>query len=264
MADHSGKTSGGSVQHSGSSVEAFSGRAEGDTQNVAKKPQNVKLPATNDGNSGASVKGKNYAKNQRKKKNRKIALSGKASSSGEANSLISSLRLQIKLEKGFFTNALKDELLKDLHVLLYQTPPNSFVPSFYGSGLRYGKIWFSPENQESHNWLRNSLTMINEKVPIDFKFIIEQYNLHQNSVCLRIPWNAIEGLDQNSVLNRLVFQNPDILANFWRIINVAPPEKEHRLFFLSICDDSLNLLKKQNFMLNYGFQKVFARVLSKN
>lgn len=261
MAEHSGKPCDSSIQHARSSLEAFTGRAEGEIPRVMQE-HGAKPQATNGGNPSFATRGKNYAKNQRKKLNRKVASTGKTSLSGEASDSKASLRLQIKLEKGFFTDVLKNELLKDLNVLLYQTPPNSFIPTFFGSGLRYGKIWFSPENQESHEWLRQRLLMINEKASVDFKFIFEQYNLHQNSICLRIPWNAIEGLNQNDVLNRLVFQNPNVLANFWRVNKVLQAVNDHRLFFFSICDDSLNLLKKQNYLMNYGFQKVSVRILS--
>lgn len=264
MAELSGKPSGSFVQHSGDSSNAFTGRAEEETLCAGHKLPSAEPSTTNSGDPGfaAIVKGKNYARNQRKKQNRKTALIGKTSISGEANSSKPSLRLQIRLEKGYFTNALKDELMKGLNTLLYQTPPNSFIPTFLGSGLRYGKIWFSPENQESYDWLKQSLLLINEKAVVDFKFAIEQYDLHRNSICLRIPWNASEDLKRNDVLNRLVFQNPNILANFWGINKVIPSEKGHHLFFFNIGDDSLVLLKKQNFLVNYGFQKVFVRVLS--
>lgn len=262
MAELSGKPSSSFVQHPGNSSIALTGRAEEGTLRAGHKLQSVKPLATNSGDPNFAVKGKNYAKNQRKKQNRKAAFTGKPSFSGEASNSTSSLRLQIRLEKGYFTNALKDELMKGLNSLLYQTPTDSFIPTFLGSGLRYGKIWFSPENQDSHDWLKQSLLQINEKAVVDFKFIIEQYNLHQNSICLRIPWNAIEDLNQNDVLNRIVFQNPNILANFWRINIVIPTEKGHHLFFFSICDDSLTLLKQQNLLVNYGFQKVSVNVSS--
>lgn len=266
MAERTGNTSDGSEQHLELVSSAFTANANVEAQSAVNElPDTKPLETPNNGGTGdVAVKGKHYDKNQRKKQNRKIALSGENSSGELARSLLPSLRLQIRLEKGIFTNALKDELLRDLNILLYQTAANSFIPTFFGFGLRYGKIWFSPENQESHDWLKQSLLAINEKVPIDFRFIIEPFNLHMNSICLSVPWNTNENLNQNDILNRIVFQNPNLLANFWRINKVIPTEKGHRLFFFSISNDSLDILKTQKFSVNYGFQKVLARVLSEN
>lgn len=264
MADFVGNNTGSSESHAGSSSKASTKHAFERTQNDDKElPVAASSTLTGDAIS-CSSRGKNYAKNQRKKFNRKAASAGKILlSEVNASNSRSSLRFQIKLQNGFFTNALKDELLSDLNVFLYQTPPGSLIPTFCGCGIRYGRMWFSPENQESHDWLKQKLMVINETAIDGCKFVFEPFNLHTNNVCLRVPWNANEKLNQTDVLNRIVFQNPSILANFWKINNVKSMENGYRLFFCSIGDDSVELLRKQNFMINYGFHKISARLLSK-
>lgn len=265
MADSLGNTIGGSNLHSGSSSEVSTGHTFERTQDTGKElPTANSCTPAGDVESSSSSRGKNYAKNQRKKLKRKAASSAIVLLPEErATNSRSSLRFQIKLENGFFTDALKDELLCDLNIFLYQTSPGSLIPSFFGCGIRYGRMWFSPENQESHDWLKQKLMMINEKAVDGFKFVFEPFSLHTNNICLRVPWNAKENLNQTDVLNRLVFQNPSILANFWKINNIKPLQNGHRLFFCSIGDDSVDRLKKQNFMVNYGFHKISACLLTK-
>lgn len=95
--------------------------------------------------------------------------SQKKTSSDNTSGFFSSFhayRFQISLKHGLFTNELKNELLFDLNNFLYQLPADSstsFIPSFNGHGLRFGKIWFSPENEESSDWLKQRLNEINEK-----------------------------------------------------------------------------------------------------
>lgn len=264
MADFLGNASGNSEQQSGCSKEVSTGHTFEKPQNAGKElPIAASSASTGDVQGSSSSRGKNYAKNQRKKLNRKAASSGKMLLSDENANLRSSLRFQIKLKNGFFTDVLKDELLSDLNVFLYQTSPDSLIPTFFGCGIRYGKMWFSPENQGSHDWLRKKLVEINETATDGFKFVFEPFSLHTNNICLRVPWNAKEKLNQADVLNRIVFQNPSILANFWKINNVKQKENGYRLFFCSIGDDSVDLLKKQKFMVNYGFHKISAHLLSK-
>lgn len=139
------------------------------------------------------------------------------------------LRFQVKLENGYFTKALKNDLVRNLYDYLYNLPPNSFIPSFDGYGLRYGKIWFSPENERSCIWLKQTLMEINEKAASEFKFCIQSFCLKQNKICLNIPWNDKENLTGSDVLHRLHFQNPNYLINLWKIITVKTGSAESRL-----------------------------------
>lgn len=171
-------------------------------------------------------------------------------------------RLQLRLVNGQFTPALKDALLRDLNLFLYSSPSSSFTPSFKGSGLRFGVVWFSPDNEHSYNWLVEKLTTINEKAG-EFRFVIEPFAAYQNKICVNIPWDSKENLRDINVLKRLKFQNPSISADRWKIWKTKTTES-NKLLFCTIDDASLNLLRKQNFRLNYGFNKVQADVLEQN
>lgn len=173
----------------------------------------------------------------------------------------SPFRFQVKLENGFFTTALKNDLIRNLYGYLYRMPPDSFLPTFDGYGLRYGKIWFSPENEKSCIWLKQTLLEINEQAANIFKFCIEPYGLKQNKICFTIPWNQEENLTINDVLHRLHFQNPLFLINLWKVISVKTNTAESRLVFCSADVDSIQLLKKHKFRIYYGFQKLLVRAL---
>lgn len=102
---------------------------------------------------------------------------------------------------------------------------------------RYGKIWFSPENQRSCIWLKQTLMEINEKAESEFKFCIQQFCLKQNKICLNIPWNDKENFTGSDVLLRLHFQNPNYLVNLWKNISVKTVSKESRLIICSAGHD---------------------------
>lgn len=178
--------------------------------------------------------------------------------SGDTSSF-HTLRFKISLLNGFFTNVLKDELLFDLNNFLYQLPSTSFIPSFNGHGLRFGKIWFSPENEESSDWLKQKLNEINEKAVDGCKFRIEQFGLHQNKVCLNVPLIPNEHLSDADVLKSLHFQNPSLGFANWKILRTKSISTNNRLVICSIDDCSYNLLKKLNYKINYGFQKVLCK-----
>lgn len=169
-------------------------------------------------------------------------------------------RFQVRLENGNFNVALKDALVRDLHGCLYSSTSSSFIPSFGGSGLRFGIVWFSPDNEESYNWIVEKLTAINEKAG-DYKFIIEPYSVHQNKICVNIPWDAKEGLCIDNVLKRFKFQNPRIPVDCWRPIKLQPTNSGNQLLMCYIDDASLKLLRNQKFRLNYGFHKVQVDIL---
>lgn len=182
----------------------------------------------------------------------------------KASTSLQSFRFQVKLDNGFFTVALKNDLIRNLYEYLYNLPADSFIPSFDGFGLRYGKIWFSPENEKSCIWLKQSLLDINEKAANDFKFCIQPYCLKQYKICLNIPMNPNESLTTSDVLHRLDFQNPAFLINLWKVISVKANTAKSRLIFCSADHDSFELLKKQKFRIYYGFQKVLVRELPQN
>lgn len=173
---------------------------------------------------------------------------------------IKSFRFQVMLENGFFTSDLKDDLIRNLNDFLYNLPTDSFLPTFDGYGLRYGKIWFSPENERSCSWLKQTLMDINEKAASDFKFCIQPYCLRQNRLCLNIPWNEKENLSEIDALKRLHYQNPSIRINLWKIVSVKSQSTGNRLIFCSAEHDSVEKLRKCKFRLYYGFQKVTVRV----
>lgn len=106
MADFVGNNTGSSESHAGSSSKASTKHAFERTQNDDKElPVAASSTLTGDAIS-CSSRGKNYAKNQRKKFNRKAASAGKILlSEVNASNSRSSLRFQIKLQNGFFTNA---------------------------------------------------------------------------------------------------------------------------------------------------------------
>lgn len=168
-------------------------------------------------------------------------------------------RFQISMQNGYFTNVLKDELLNDLNNSLYQLPSGSFIPSFNSYGLRFGKLWFSPENEESSIWLKKRLAEINEKAVDGCKFFIETYGLHQNKVCLNIPLISNECLNEADILKRLHFQNPSLGIEQWKILRTKLMTASHRLVICAITDCSFNLLKSMNSRLNYGFQKILCK-----
>lgn len=116
---------------------------------------------------------------------------------------VSEFRFQVRLENGSFTEALKSELLGGLEALLYQIPKGSFIPEFKGCGLRYGKVWFSPGNQLSSDWLKQKLLEINERAQV--KFVIEHFGLHQSNECLNVPpgCRSNERLSDNDILKRI-------------------------------------------------------------
>lgn len=182
-----------------------------------------------------------------------------SSSNASHEALGDKWRFQVRLENGQFTTALKDALLRDLNLCLYSSPGSSFIPSFRGCGLRFGVVWFSPDDERSYNWLIEKLSAINEKAG-EYRFTIEPFAAHQNKVCISIPWDAKEGLRDANVLKRLKFQNPTISADRWKVFKTKITDN-NKLLFCSIDDTSLNLLQKQNFRLNYGFSKVHADVL---
>lgn len=169
-------------------------------------------------------------------------------------------RFQIRLENGYFTETLKNELMRDLNVFLYSSSGSSFIPCFKGSGLRFGIVWFTPDNEDSFNWIVDKLKAINEKAG-ECKFIIEPYSVRQNKICLNLPWDTKEGLTEGNVLERLKFQNPCIPINHWRVINSQSTNSGNKLVMCTIDDTSLKLLEKQKFRLNYGFHTVQADVL---
>lgn len=169
-------------------------------------------------------------------------------------------RFQVRLVNGQFNPGLKDALFRDLNNCLYSDPCSSFIPSFGGSGLRFGVVWFSPDDEHSYNWLIDKLTAINEKAG-EFRFTIEGYSAHQNKVCIRIPWDPKEGLRDANVLKRIKFQNPKFPTDNWKVSNSKITNLGDKLLFCSIDDASLKLLQKQKFRLNYGFQKIQVDVL---
>lgn len=168
-------------------------------------------------------------------------------------------RFQVRLENGQFTTALKDALLRDLNMCLYSSAGSSFIPSFMGCGLRFGVVWFSPDDERSYNWLIEKLSAINEKAG-EFRFTIEPFAAHKNKVCISLPWDSKEGLRDANVLKRLKFQNPKISTDRWKVFK-SKISNNNKLLFCSIDDTSLNLLQQQNFRLNYGFSKVQVDVL---
>ena len=163
---------------------------------------------------------------------------------------------------GFFTQALKDALLRDLNVALFSIPPNSFVPTFKGHGLRFGSVWFLPDNEPSSFWLKEKLSQINEKAG-DFSFIIEKFTLYQKKVCLHIPWDSVEKLGDLGILKRLALQNPFIQLHKWKLQRASLTTAGKRFLICCIDSDTLKLLEAQKFILNYGFQKVSAKVTGK-
>lgn len=169
-------------------------------------------------------------------------------------------RFQVRLLNGVFTEDLKNDLMRLLNSLLYSTPPTSFIPSFVDSGLRYGVVWFSSDNTDSRNWLREKLGIINETAAAGFKFVIEPYTLHQNRVSFSLPWIAEEKLDEMGVLRRISIHNPALRAVHWKILRSESVTGGKRLFFCSVDDGSLSLLEKQSFRFNYSFQKIYVRV----
>lgn len=187
-------------------------------------------------------------------------VSSQSSTVAEGSPTREDWRFQVTLDNGQFTPALKDDLFRDLNKCLYSDPSSSFIPSFGGSGLRFGVVWFSPDNEESYNWLIDRLTAINEKAG-EFRFTIEPYSVHQNRICIRIPWDSKEGLRDVNVLKRIRFQNPSLPADRWKVSKSQTTKLGDRLLFCSIDDTSLELLQKQKFRLNYGFQKVQADVM---
>lgn len=171
-------------------------------------------------------------------------------------------RFQVRLENGQFTPALRDALWRDLNTCLYSSPSSSFIPSFDGSGLRYGVVWFAPENEGSYNWVVEKLSAINEKAG-DFRFVIEPFAVHLNKVCVNLPWDMKEGLRDVNVLKRLKFQNPAFPADRWKVVQSKMTPVGNKLLICCIDDASMSLLEKQNFRLNYGFHKVQVDVLNR-
>lgn len=167
-------------------------------------------------------------------------------------------RIQVRLVNGTFTNAMKDSLLRDLNLCLFSSPPNSFVPSFSGSGLRFGAVWFAPDNKESCDWLKEKLAAIND-VAGEFKFIVEPFSLYQNKVSFSIPWDANENLKNGDILHRLKLQNPRIPIDRWRIVRTQQ-SIDYRVIFCCIDDDSLHILRNSYFKINYTFDKVVVKV----
>lgn len=222
-----------------------------DTSSVIEKNGKNSSSTSVGKTSGAAVSSKNAERPNLK------ALSGKSSTvkSGDTSSFHSH-RFQISLNNGFFTTALRDELLFDLNNILYQLPANSFIPSFNSYGLRFGKIWFSPENEESSTWLKQKLNEINEKAVDGCKFSIEPFGLHQNKVCLNIPLILNESLSESDVLKRLHFQNPRLGICYWKMLRTKLTSADNRMIICSLDDSSYILLKKLNFRVNYGFEKV--------
>lgn len=82
----------------------------------------------------------------------------------------------------------------DLNNFLYKLPSTSFIPSFNGHGIRFGKIWFSIENEDSSDWLEQKLNEIVEKAIDNCKFRIEPFGLYQNKICLNVPLISKEHL----------------------------------------------------------------------
>ncbi|XP_062556527.1 uncharacterized protein LOC134221347 [Armigeres subalbatus] len=169
-------------------------------------------------------------------------------------------RVQVKLVNGAFDNVLKNALIRDLNICLFSSPANSFIPSFQGCGLRFGAVWFAPDNQQSCDWLKDKLISINEKAG-EFKFRIEPFSLHQTKICISIPWDDRELLKDGDVLRRLKYQNPRIPIERWRVVKTKFTSMGDRLTFCCIDDDSLRLLENDHYRMNYAFDKVFARVL---
>lgn len=203
------------------------------------------------------TKGKNYEKNLRKKQNR--GKFGDFASSGPSHS---DLRFQVRMQNGSFTASLKDALLRDLHSSLFNLPSNSFVPTFKGHGLRFGVVWFAPDNEQSSAWLKETLGLINKSAG-QHSFVIEPFNLIQVKVSLRIPWDSKECLSETNVLERLVKQNPIIEAHRWRVLKAADNTGGYRTILFGIDCGSLNLLEAQKFRLNYGFRKIIAKRIVK-
>lgn len=241
-----------------------------DTHNTAPKSTAVASPATSPlpaaklpPSSGAQGK-VTFGKFWRTPKQQPSAMEtagNNAPLQGDQAPSLNAYRFQVRLESGFFTEALKDELLGGLETLLYQLPPNSFIPGFNGCGLRYGKVWFSPENQASRDWLQQKLLEINERALI--KLVIEEWSLHQNKVCLNVPvgGGSSARLSDHDILKRLQFLNPWAQIDRWRAVSGMKSNKGGRLLFVTVDNDSVSLLKKQKWKLNYRFQKVSARLL---
>lgn len=82
--------------------------------------------------SGSDSKDKNYARNQRKKQ--KLSSRKNIPSNGSTGTLQHEWRYQIRLLKGVFSKTLQDDLIRDLHGLLYQTPADSLFPASMAMG----------------------------------------------------------------------------------------------------------------------------------
>lgn len=174
-----------------------------------------------------------------------------------------SIRFQVRLEKGCFTSALRDALMRDLNTCLFSSPPNSFIPSFSGTGLRFGVVWFAPDNNQSCDWLKEKLVAISEKAG-DFKFKIEPFSLHQNRISISIPWDVKENLKDGDILRRLKFQNPRIPIDRWRIVKSQQSAGTNRFIFCCIDDDSLRILEKDQFKMSYAFEKIVVKLSQQN
>ena len=172
-------------------------------------------------------------------------------------------RIQVHLGNGNFTNALKDALLRDLNTCLFSLPANLFVPSLSGSGLRFGAVWFAPDNAESCSWLKQKLSSINEKAG-DFTFKIEPFSLYQTRIAISIPWDPRENLKYVDILRRFRYQYPLIRFEYWRIVKTKTIADGFQLIVCCIDDYSLKILKSNNFRMNYAFDKVFAKILQQH
>lgn len=231
-------------------------------QDTPPREPGTNLPpkVSGNGTNGKPTFGKFWKSPKRKSSVKKAAGDDSSSKEDRATSL-NAFRFQVRLENGLFTEALKDELLGGLEIFLYQLPPDSFIPGFNGCGLRYGKLWFSPENQASCDWLKQKLAEINERARL--KLIVEEWNLHQNKVCLNIP--AAGGsngrLSDFDVLKRLHFQNQWAKIDRWHVFKGQTTTDGSRLIFVSVDDEAVSLLANQKWKLNYKFQKVIARLL---
>lgn len=174
-------------------------------------------------------------------------------------------RFQLRLVNGVFTKELMNLLVRDLHQFMYsRAEGNSFMPSFRGHGLRYGLLWFSPENENSYTWLIHVLGLINDKATSSHKFIVEEYNLYQTRICFTVHWDVEEKINEAVILTRLDLSNPVLQVGRWKHLSTRAPSVDSRQLFCSIDKECLKLLEQNKFRGNYGIRKVMIKMAVPN
>ncbi|XP_055386846.1 uncharacterized protein LOC129615597 [Condylostylus longicornis] len=73
-------------------------------------------------------------------------------------------------------------------------------------------------------------------------------------------WVPAEPSDANTILQMIQFGNPNLPTSNWRVVKLEEKRGEYRHILIIINKESLALLEKQNFIINYGFSSITLRV----